>query len=136
VLRLRLGAGRSRGRVQDKVDVAVDVAFPLRDDQRDLASAFGLSALPAKPVAAVIWTTTPWTLPANQALNLHPELSYDLVDVGSRLLILASERTAACLASYELAGTVLAATRGAALSLLRFGIRFMSATRRSISATT
>jgi isoleucyl-tRNA synthetase len=110
---------------QDKVDVAVDVAFPLRDDQRDLlASAFGLSKLPAKPVAAVIWTTTPWTLPANQALNLHPELSYDLVDVGSRLLLLASERTAACLASYELAGTVLAATRGAALSLLRFAHPF------------
>jgi isoleucyl-tRNA synthetase len=28
----------------------------------------------------VIWTTTPWTLPANQALNLHPELDYALVD--------------------------------------------------------
>ncbi len=106
---------------QDKVDLAVDVAFPLREDQRaKLAAAFGLPALPAKPVAAVIWTTTPWTIPANQALNLHPELNYDLVDTGERLLVLASERRDACLATYELSGTTIAQTVGANLSLIRF----------------
>ncbi len=106
---------------QDRTDFAVDVAFPLRDDERGrLAEAFGRTTLPDKPIAAVIWTTTPWTIPANQALNLHPEFSYDLVDTERGLLILASERRDACLASYRLSGTTIANTRGAALSLIRF----------------
>ena len=106
---------------QDKVDLAIDVAFPLRDDERPkLAEAFGLAALPPKPVAAVIWTTTPWTIPANQALNIHPEFSYDLVDTERGLLVLATERRDACLATYKLAGTTLAQTRGEKLSLMRF----------------
>jgi isoleucyl-tRNA synthetase len=106
---------------QDKVDLAIDVAFPLRDDERPkLAEAFGLAALPPKPVAAVIWTTTPWTIPANQALNMHPEFSYDLVDTERGLLVLATERRDACLAVYKLAGTTLAQARGEKLSLIRF----------------
>ncbi len=106
---------------QDKVDLAIDVAFPLRDDQRTkLAAAFGLSALPDKPVSAVIWTTTPWTIPANQALNVHPDASYDLIDTERGLLVLASERTASCLATYKLTGTTLAQAPGKSLALLRF----------------
>ena len=106
---------------QDKVDLAVDVAFPLRDDERPkLAEAFGLAALPPKPVAAVIWTTTPWTIPANQALNIHPEFSYDLVDTERGLLVLATERKDACLATYKLAGPTVAQTRGEKLALMRF----------------
>ncbi|MGZ8255783.1 MAG: isoleucine--tRNA ligase, partial [Burkholderiaceae bacterium] len=106
---------------QDKVDLAIDVAFPLRDDERArLAAAFGMAALPPKPVAAVIWTTTPWTIPANQALNINPEFSYDLVDTERGLLVLATERKDACLATYKLAGTTVAQTRGDKLSLLRF----------------
>ena len=106
---------------QDKVDLAIDVAFPLRDDERPrLANAFGLAALPPKPVAAVIWTTTPWTIPANQALNVHPEFSYDLVDTERGLLVLATERRDASLATYKLSGTTLAQTRGEKLSLMRF----------------
>ena len=58
---------------EDRDDIAVDVAFPLDDADRDkLAAAFALAALPAGPVLAVIWTTTPWTIPANQALNVNP----------------------------------------------------------------
>jgi len=106
---------------QDKVDLAIDVAFPLREDERPkLAAAFGLAALPPKPVATVIWTTTPWTIPANQALNIHPEFSYDLVDTERGLLVLASERKDACLATYQLAGTTVAQTRGEKLALIRF----------------
>ncbi len=106
---------------QDKVDLAIDVAFPLRDDQRTkLAAAFGLSALPDKPVSAVIWTTTPWTIPANQALNVHPDASYDLVETEHALLVLASERTAACLSTYKLTGATLAQAPGKNLALLRF----------------
>jgi isoleucyl-tRNA synthetase len=106
---------------QDKVDLAIDVAFPLREDDRPkLSEAFGLAALPPKPVTAVIWTTTPWTIPANQALNIHPEFSYDLVDTERGLLVLATERKDACLTTYKLAGATLAQTRGEKLALLRF----------------
>ena len=106
---------------QDRIDLAIDVAFPLRDDERArIAAAFGLPELPAKPVATVIWTTTPWTIPANQALNIHPEFSYDLVDTERGLLVLASERKESCLASWGLTGATLAQTRGEALALIRF----------------
>jgi len=44
-----------------------------------------------KPVSVVIWTTTPWTLPANQAVALHAELEYACVDTGTECLIVASE---------------------------------------------
>jgi isoleucyl-tRNA synthetase len=106
---------------QDKVDFAVDVAFPLRDDERGrLAAAFGVDQLPSKPVLAPIWTTTPWTIPSNQALNIHPEASYDLVDTELGLLLLATERRDACLATYQLSGTPIAQTQGAKLALIRF----------------
>ena len=57
---------------------------------RKLAAAFGLPSL-AKDAFAVIWTTTPWTIPANQALNLNPKLEYSLVDT-ERGLLRAGER--------------------------------------------
>jgi len=60
---------------QDKIDIAVDVGFSFPEDQLDLiAKAFNLKALPKKEGMAVIWTTTPWTLPSNQALNAHPDI--------------------------------------------------------------
>src|SRR5262245_5134738 len=58
---------------EDRHDPAIDVGFPIDDaDRGRLAAAFGLPALPPGPAMAVIWTTTPWTLPSNQALNAHP----------------------------------------------------------------
>jgi isoleucyl-tRNA synthetase len=57
----------------DKKSQTIDVAFPVADEAK-LAAAFGLASL-AKPAAIVIWTTTPWTIPANQALNVHPEFN-------------------------------------------------------------
>ena len=62
----------------DRVDPAVDVAFPFAD-RPSLAKAFGLDSV--DDGAIVIWTTTPWTIPSNQALNLHPEIEYALVRV-------------------------------------------------------
>ena len=57
---------------EDRKDPAIDVGFPFGDSHK-LARAFGLQRLDDKPGFAVIWTTTPWTMPANQALNVHPE---------------------------------------------------------------
>ncbi|MBX3667427.1 MAG: isoleucine--tRNA ligase [Rhodocyclaceae bacterium] len=106
---------------EDKVSPAIDVAFPLRDGERGkLAAAFGLAALPDKPCYTVIWTTTPWTIPSNQALNMHPEFDYELVDTPRGLLVLAAELRAAALERYGVTGSVLATCKGAALELLRF----------------
>ena len=80
VLRLRQALAEAEVEYEDRDDIAIDVAFPLDDaDRGKLAAAFGLRALPAGPALAVIWTTTPWTIPANQALNVHPEFTYALV---------------------------------------------------------
>ena len=103
---------------QDKKSDAIDVAFPAADEAK-LAAAFGLASLP-KPAAIVIWTTTPWTVPANQALNVHPEFSYALVDTGERLLVLAEELVESCLERYELKGEVIATAKGQALDLIEF----------------
>jgi isoleucyl-tRNA synthetase len=106
---------------QDKVDFAVDVVFPCSvEDKPKLLKAFGLKKLD-KPVAIVIWTTTPWTLPANQALNLHPEFEYALVDSGDRCYILAKDLVEANATRWKLAAhKVLATCTGAALELIRF----------------
>src|SRR5215831_15434430 len=64
---------------ENRNDVAIDVGFPLAEPDR-IARAFGLPRLPERPGYAVIWTTTPWTLPANQALNVHPEHVYQLLE--------------------------------------------------------
>jgi len=102
----------------DKQSPTIDVAF-LVEDADQLAAAFGLASLP-KPAYAVIWTTTPWTIPANQALNVHPEFDYVLVDVGDKLLLLAVELVESCLARYSLQGAAIATAKGAALELIRF----------------
>ncbi len=102
----------------DKTSDAIDVAFPVEDADK-LAAAFGLDALP-KPTSIVIWTTTPWTIPANQALNVHPEFTYALVDVGDRLLVLAEELVESCLERYELSGEVITTTQGQQLDLINF----------------
>lgn len=102
----------------DKKSDAIDVAFPVEDADK-LAAAFGLASLP-KPAAIVIWTTTPWTIPANQALNVHPEFTYALVDTGERLLVLAEELVESCLARYGLEGKTIATAQGEALDLIRF----------------
>jgi isoleucyl-tRNA synthetase len=102
----------------DKTSPTVDVAFLCAEPQK-LADAFGLQQLD-KDAFVVIWTTTPWTIPANQALNLNPELDYALVDTERGVLLLASALVEKCLARYGLQGRVLASAKGAALSMIHF----------------
>ncbi len=104
---------------EDRRDPAIDVGFPIAEPDK-LARAFGLAALPEKPGHAVIWTTTPWTLPGNQALNVHPEFTYELVDTKRGLLILAARLRDACLARYALEGKTIATCKGRALENVRF----------------
>ncbi|CAG9169107.1 isoleucine--tRNA ligase [Cupriavidus pinatubonensis] len=106
---------------KDKVDLSIDVGFPFAETDK-LAHAFKLSIeqVNAKPGWIVIWTTTPWTIPSNQALNVHPEVEYALVDTPRGYLILATERVEEQLKIYELEGKVVATATGAALSEIRF----------------
>lgn len=102
----------------DKKSQTVDVAF-LAAEPGKLAAAFGLPSL-AKDAFALIWTTTAWTIPANQALNVGPAIEYALVDTERGLLVLARALVEKCLARYDLDGTVIATTTGAKLEGLNF----------------
>src|SRR5687767_13532961 len=106
---------------EDRQDPAIDVGFPFAEPER-LSQAFGVRV--TKNGFAVIWTTTPWTLPGNQALNVHPELDYNLVDTPKGLLILAAELQAACLERYKLTAATLASCKGRALEGIRFSHPF------------
>jgi isoleucyl-tRNA synthetase len=104
----------------DRDSPAIDVAFPLAPGEyARVAAAFGVAVL-GKPAFTAIWTTTPWTIPANQALNFHPELDYALVDCGDRFLILAEALVEACLKRYGLKGRTVATVRGADLERVNF----------------
>ena len=102
----------------DRQSTMIDVAF-LAADPAALAAAFGMASID-KEAFAVIWTTTPWTIPANQALNLNPLLEYALVETQRGLLVLAAALVDKCLARYGLEGRVVATALGEKLEGLRF----------------
>jgi isoleucyl-tRNA synthetase len=102
---------------EDRKDPAIDVGFGFAQPEK-LARAFNTKI--QKPGFAVIWTTTPWTLPGNQALNVHPEVVYNLVDTEKGLLIFAAELQEACLKRFKLEGKALASCKGVALENIRF----------------
>lgn len=97
---------------QDKTSFAIDVRFAVVDTSRWLkafavdASAAGLDQALLEKVSLVIWTTTPWTLPSNQAVCLNENLQYALVrctvseDRGEELLIIAADMQDEVMARY------------------------------------
>jgi isoleucyl-tRNA synthetase len=98
---------------EDRTSPAVDVEFRVvdpRDLERRVGLATGsvsegkLGTLPNFPVSIAIWTTTPWTLPANQAVALRADFRYEIVEAvrEGRLLrlVLAAELREACLKRY------------------------------------
>lgn len=109
----------------DKKSSTLDVGFKCAEPQK-LALAFGQAAL-SKDAFAVIWTTTAWTIPANQALNLNPELEYSLVDTERGLLVLASVLVDKCLERFQLQGRVIAVTKGENLAKINFEHPFYDA---------
>jgi len=70
---------------EERTSPAIDVCFDIVGSE--WASRVGVSG----PAAVVIWTTTPWTLPANRAVSIHPEFEYVLVQAGPRQLIVAKD---------------------------------------------
>jgi isoleucyl-tRNA synthetase len=103
---------------QDKKSNTIDVAFEAAEPDK-LAAAFGLPKLD-KPAFIVIWTTTAWTIPANQALNVGPHIEHALVDTPKGLLVLAKARVEDALKRYGIEGTIIATAMGDKLGGLNF----------------
>lgn len=103
---------------QDKISPSIDVAFAAVEPKK-LLQAFAVDS--DEPVSIPIWTTTPWTLPANQAVALHPELRYALVKGHAQgLLVIASDLLDEVATRYGIENPqVLAETTGAELEGLQ-----------------
>jgi len=103
---------------EEKTSLSIDVAFNAVNPEEFLHH-FAVNA-PVKRLSLPIWTTTPWSLPGNEAVCLHPEVEYSLVDVGSFYLIIATELIETVMARYAITEfTVLAAVAGKSLEHLR-----------------
>ncbi|MFA6178172.1 MAG: isoleucine--tRNA ligase [Candidatus Methylopumilus sp.] len=102
---------------EDVNSPAIDVGFKVVDNAA-LSRAFGVEV--TDDTYAVIWTTTPWTLPGNQAVSVHPEFDYDLIQTSKGLLILAHELAQSTLVRYgEDNSKVLATCKGLTLKDLQ-----------------
>jgi isoleucyl-tRNA synthetase len=111
---------------EDITSPSVYVRFEVVD-RADLAARLGMPSDPADldvPTSIAIWTTTPWTLPANQAVAVHPQIDYALVEFdlgdGSERLIVANERLEPVMKTLGVgAWTTLAEFKGEVLEHLR-----------------
>ncbi|MBX7173850.1 MAG: isoleucine--tRNA ligase [Pyrinomonadaceae bacterium] len=71
---------------KEVVSPSVYVKFPLKSDASTIDS-----ALSGKNVKFIIWTTTPWTLPANLGISVNPNFEYSAVEVGDEVYVIATE---------------------------------------------
>ena len=109
---------------KDKISPAVDVAYRFKDNAA-LAKAFGLSEIGGEAFA-VIWTTTPWTLPASQAISAGADVVYQLIDTPKGKLVLAKDLAEEALKRYGFNNSaVLAETGGAKLENLHLEHPFL-----------
>ncbi len=105
---------------EDKSSPAIDVGFKVESSAHAAAlnTIFSIAVPAGMDAYALIWTTTPWTLPANQAVSVHPDFEYALIRTSRGLLIVAKELQQSCLQRYELDGEILATCKGQALEQL------------------
>jgi len=102
---------------EDKSSPAIDVAFLVKDNAA-LAKVLGVPHI-SEPVYAVIWTTTPWTLPANQAVSVHPDFVYEFIQTPKGILILARDLAETAIKRYDFESVeVFAHCNGSALEHL------------------
>jgi isoleucyl-tRNA synthetase len=93
-------------------DPEIFVAFPAADPAA-VRRAFGVAG--DAPVAFAIWTTTPWTIPSNLAIAVHPDSEYVLLETAKGGVVAAGALAAATLAHAGLAGEVAGRAAGRAL---------------------
>ena len=113
---------------EDKISPAIDVAFTAVDADQMISSFTPVSDYLGKgDVCAAIWTTTPWTLPANRAIAFAEKMEYSLVQAGERRLILATDLVADCMARYGIENfTTLAICKGIDLENKLFNHPFLN----------
>lgn len=92
---------------KDKTSCAIDVKFPVADEKRFIECFHNVPDHHGEgPLSVVIWTTTPWTLPANLAVALHPNFEYVIVEVnteeGKQRLVLAEDLLKDCMGRYAI----------------------------------
>lgn len=85
---------------KNKVSPAIDVCFFLTDPQSFWQRVKKVETTALKNPALAIWTTTPWTLPANEAIALHADVNYVVIQVEQRCLVMAEARVADRMAHY------------------------------------
>lgn len=108
----------------DKTSPSIDVRFTAVDADA-VYSKFGVRN-DGLPVSLVIWTTTPWTLPANRAISLNPEFDYQLVRVNDERLILAADLVESVMKRAGITSWIVENDcKGSDLELLRFNHPFM-----------
>ncbi|RQM39665.1 isoleucine--tRNA ligase [Erwinia psidii] len=111
----------------DKTSFSIDVMFNAIDKDA-VAAKFGTTVVEG-PVSLVIWTTTPWTMPANRAISLHPEFDYQLVQIDGRALILAKDLVESVMKRAGIAEwQILGEAKGATLELAGFYHPFLDLT--------
>jgi isoleucyl-tRNA synthetase len=100
---------------KDHTSIAIWVKFAVPTAE---AEKFGLPT--DKPLFVVIWTTTPWTIPANLAIALHPEVDYVVADLGAERIVVAEALLGSVLAAakIEAAPAIVAKKKGAELEKL------------------
>ncbi len=111
----------------DHSSPSIHVKFYLQDDSLKKLPALA-DAAKGKKVALVIWTTTPWTLPANLGIALHPEFDYAAVDTGGELLIVADGLREKFLTDTGLTGQKVASLKGEEFENLKADHPFMKRT--------
>lgn len=103
---------------EEKTSPSIDVAFAALHPE-EFIKQFHV-AVDVKNVNVPIWTTTPWTLPANEAVSLHPEVDYSLVDAGAFYLILAADLVESAMTRYGISGySVKGSAKGKAFEQLQ-----------------
>ncbi|MFI4962804.1 MAG: isoleucine--tRNA ligase, partial [Legionellales bacterium] len=93
---------------EEKTSPSIDVAFTAVNPQEFL-SRFAVQA-GVKPVILPIWTTTPWTLPANEAVCLNAEVEYSLIETSTTFFVLATDLLESVMARYGISQFEIVAT--------------------------
>ena len=107
---------------EDKPSPAIDVEFDCVNT-KDIENIFGIKDV--SKASAIIWTTTPWTLPANEAISVNPKFQYGLYKCKNNFFILAEELADIRFKTYEWVATKVATCKGSDLEGILFSHPFL-----------
>ncbi|RKZ07913.1 isoleucine--tRNA ligase, partial [bacterium] len=115
---------------QDREDPSIFVNFDAVDPAA-VSKVFGAEAAQA---SFMIWTTTPWTLPANLMIAVHPDFDYVLVDLGGRVTVLAEELVQSVAAVEKSSVEILGRAKGRDLVGLEYAHAFIDRRSKVVEA--